>query len=663
MTAKISPLKVVNKLAPAPTSSPIYSTQINNCDGAQITLADPRATRALVALMNQHAVIGGAACHWGGPAAFAEMMSALHSIMFAQGPKWFDHYNFVNDAGHAENGIYALRANLGFDGLNFESLRGFRSINSKLTGHGEAHLNPEGVFISNGPLGSGLPQAQGLALADKAIGNERVTICAISDGGCMEGEAREAMAAIAGLAAKGKMNPFVMIVSDNNTKLGGRITEDSFDMKGSFLALNDMGWDLMRVEEGHNLERVYQAIEESISKAKTNDMKPVALVIKTIKGYGVKATQDSKSGGHGYPLGAYDEKLLAFLDEIYSGDTCPEEFKNWANEILSSKPAPKEGSKSSTPSDKVQPGLANAMIRATKEGLPVFSVTADLAGSTGVAAFQKEFPNNYVDIGIAESNMVSTAVGMAKQGFIPVVDTFAQFGVTKGNLPLIMSQLSQGAVICLFSHTGFQDAADGASHQATTYFSAVAGIPNTTVIALSSKSEAESLMYQAIKRYEEATLKGETPETTVFFFGREKHPVSYIEGDNYDWAKAQVLRQGKDGIIVTHGPLVQQALEAATQLAANGKDVTVINNPFINKIDIETFKDQLAKNDNKIITVEDHQLTAGAGAILCHALKQEGLEFNMKSLGNDGHFGQSSYTALELYKKYNFDAQAIIDQF
>ncbi len=663
MTSKISPLKVVNKLASAPTSAPKYAQVVKNAKGEEVTLADPRATRALVALMNQHAVIGGAACHWGGPAAFAEMMSALHEIMFSSGSQWYDNYNFVNDAGHAENGIYALRANLGFDNLNFEALRGFRSINSKLTGHGEAHLNPEGVFISNGPLGSGLPQAQGLALADKLIGNNRTTICTISDGGCMEGEAREAMAAISGLAHKGKMNPFVMIISDNNTKLGGRITEDSFDMGASFESLSALGWNVKTIEEGHNLEVVYNGIQAGIDSAKSDSTKPVALIIKTIKGYGVKSTEEAKSGGHGYPLGAYDDKLIAFLEEIYSGDTCPTEFIDWANEILSSKPEPKEASANKAPTDKVQPGLSNAMIKACEEGLPVFSVTADLAGSTGVAAFQKAFPSHYVDVGIAESNMVSHAVGMAKQGFIPVVDTFAQFGVTKGNLPLIMSQLSQGAVICLFSHTGFQDAADGASHQATTYFSAVAGIPNTNVIALSTKEEAENYMYQAIKRYEEATLKGETPETTVFFFGREKHPVSYLENSTYPWGKAQVLRQGTDGIIVTHGPLVQQALEAATELQSKGKNVTVINNPFINKIDTDTFKEQLAKNGGKIVTVEDHQLTAGAGAILCHALKMAGLEFEMKSLGNDGHFGQSSYTADELYEKFGFDAKAIINQF
>ncbi|MAF77371.1 MAG: transketolase, partial [Halobacteriovoraceae bacterium] len=160
--ANIQPLKIKNKLAPTPKSHPLYSTEITDSAGNKVTLAEPRATRALVALMDQHAVIGGAAAHWGGPAAFAEMMSALHGIMFKE-DNWFEKYNFINDAGHAENGIYALRALYGYDNLKLSDLKGFRSIESKLTGHGEAHLNPEGVLISNGPLGSGVPQAQGLA--------------------------------------------------------------------------------------------------------------------------------------------------------------------------------------------------------------------------------------------------------------------------------------------------------------------------------------------------------------------------------------------------------------------------------------------------------------------------------------------------------------------
>ena len=207
----LTALNLKSRLAPTPANPPKYSVTVKNAAGQDVVLADPRATRALVALMDVHAVVGGAACHWGGPAAFADMMAAIHGLMFAtQGRQWHEAFNFVNDAGHAENGIYALRALYGFDGMTFDSLKGFRGIDSKLTGHGESHLNPQGVLLSNGPLGSALPQAQGLAIADKVARRDRVTICTVSDGASMEGEAKEAFAAIPGLAAKDRVNPFVL---------------------------------------------------------------------------------------------------------------------------------------------------------------------------------------------------------------------------------------------------------------------------------------------------------------------------------------------------------------------------------------------------------------------------------------------------------------------
>ncbi|MBT5095400.1 MAG: transketolase, partial [Halobacteriovoraceae bacterium] len=317
MPNSLTPLKLACKLAPTPKGPLKYPVTVKNKESADEQLADPKASRALVALMNQHAVIGGAAAHWGGPAGFAEIMSSIHAVMFRESD-WHQSYNFINDAGHAENGIYALRANYGFDGLDFEALKGFRGIESKLTGHGEAHLNPEGVFISNGPLGSGVPQAQGLALADQILGNDRVTVCAVSDGASMEGEAKEAFAAIPGLAAKEKLNPFVLLISDNNTKLSGRISEDSFDMSPTFKSLEALGWQVIVEEEGHNLQKVHNQVESALNKAKADPTRAVAVIFKTIKGYGVRATEESASGGHGYPLKAYDPKLVEFIQEIYN---------------------------------------------------------------------------------------------------------------------------------------------------------------------------------------------------------------------------------------------------------------------------------------------------------------------------------------------------------
>jgi transketolase len=657
------PLNIPQKLAPTPDQDLKYKVLVKNKSGTEDCLADPNVTRALVALMNQHAVIGGAAAHWGGPAAFAEISSSVHAIMFKdKKTQWHEQFNFINDAGHAENGIYAIRANYGFDNLTFKDLRKFRSIESKLTGHGESHLNPEGVFISNGPLGSGLPQAQGLALGDQLLKNDRVTVCVISDGASMEGEAKESFAAIPGLAQKGKMNPFLMIVSDNNTKLSGRIDDDSFSMIPTFTSLKNLGWNVITCENGNSLECVHNKILEGLEKAKDNPKMPVCVWSKTVKGYGVKSTASSANGGHGYPLKAFDDKLTAFIDEIFSGNT-PEEFSIWVKDILVKKPAPSEKKRSAVPNEKVQPGFTRAAIKAVKKGLPVFSVSSDLQGSTGIAGFQKEYPNNFLDLGVQEANMVSTAIGLSKKGFIPIVDTFAQFGVTKGNLPLIMSALTQGPVIALFSHTGFQDAADGASHQATTYLAAVSSIPHTIVINVTCSSEAEAYMTMAIESFKTAYDKGETPESIIFFFGRENHPAYLVKDFNYKWCAAQILTEGTDGVIVVSGPMVPKALQAQELLRAQGKNLTVINSPFINKVDIKTIGDALERNQNKLITIEDHQLIGGMGAQTVHALKLAGHEFKVKSLAIPGKFGQSAYKADHLYDVYRLSADGIIKAF
>jgi transketolase len=655
----LKPLALKSRLAGTP-AAPKYSLKVKNLAGEEVVVADPRATRALVALMDVHAVVGGAACHWGGPAAFAEINASVHAQMFAvKGRQWHEAYNFVNDAGHAENGIYALRANYGFDGLTFDDLKHFRSIQSKLTGHGESHLNPEGVLLSNGPLSSSLPQAQGLAIGDKLIGNDRVTICIMSDGASMEGEAKEAFAAIPGLAAKDRLNPFVMILSDNDTKLSGRITKDSFSMQRSFQSLGALGWNVISVPHGNNLQDVYLAIEKGIEQAKANPNYPVCLWIKTVKGYGIKATEDNAAGGHGFPL-SNGEKIIDWVTEIYKDGTAPDDLMAWAKFLRADwekKEAEKKAKAAAAPAaapsvkkDKVQAGLAAGAIRAAQAGYPVYSVSCDVQGSTGISTFQKAI-GRFIEVGIAEANMVSVGAGLSKSGFVPIVDTFGQFGVTKGNLPLTMAALSQSPVIAMFSHIGFQDAADGASHQATTYLAAVSAIPHTVVIAPSCANEAEALMYEAIKRQAEDRKAGKDGESYIFFVGRENYPIYWLENATYPFGRAQVTQEGSDVVLIGCGTLFSKAVQAGKILAEKGVKATVINNPFVNRVDLETIG-AAVKKCGKVVTIEDHQLVCGMGSQISHALSTNGIPHAMKSLGIDDEFGQSAYTAEELYVKH-----------
>ena len=649
----LKPLNIKSKLLAAPTSAPKYAVTIKDAKQNELKLANPKATRSLIALMDLAAVNGGAACHWGGPSAMTESWTALHAIMFKE-KNWFENFNFVNDIGHAENGIYALRAVLGYGDLTMDTLKGFRSMNSKLTGHGESHLYPEGVLLSNGPLGSAFPQAQGLAVADKLTGNSRVTICSVSDGAAMEGEAKEAFSAVPGLAQKGKLNPFVMMVSDNNTKLGGRIDKDSFSMQGTFEALVALGWNVIKVDNAHDLATVYNKVEQAIAAAKADATKPVALWLKTIKGYGVKSTADSASGGHGFPLKPFDPGIEAFLKEIWIDEEVPAEFMTWAKELQKK---PEAAASSGPKKDKIQVGVAKALIKAAKDGYPVFSITSDLQGSTGVKGFHTEFPDRYLDVGVAESNMVSTAIGLSKLGYIPFVDTFAAFGVTKGNLPLIMASLSQAPVMAIFSHTGFQDAADGASHQSLTYMSALASIPHLNIVNVASAREAEEYIYAAVKKTAQDREAGKDGESYIFFVGRENFALEVKENLNYDLHKAQKLTEGKKCAIVVSGSLVSHALAAAEKLG----DVTVINHSFVNHSDFAQIANWIKDSGSKVVTVEDHQLIGGMGAQLIHNLKLLGADFKATSLAVKGEFGQSAYSADELYAKHHVDSSAIIE--
>ncbi|MCY4321163.1 MAG: thiamine pyrophosphate-dependent enzyme [Bdellovibrionaceae bacterium] len=661
-------LFIKNKLFANPTKDPHFSVSLKNSKGESFKLADPKANRALVACMDMEAGLQGAASHWGGPSAFAEIISALHTLIFHQAIKkkqdWFELFHIINDAGHCENGLYALRANYGLADLSLKDLKHFRSLTSVLTGHGEAHLFPSAIYLSNGPLGSTVGQAQGLAMADKLSGSKRTTVLTLSDGACMEGEVKEALNAIPGFAKKNQINPFLMIISYNNTKLTGRIDEDSFCLKPFLKSLSTLGWDSSFISEGHNLKKVFDAIERALEKLEKKDFKPIALIFETCKGFGIKKTQEESSGGHGFPLKKAEE-LLSFVQEIYTNEKIPTEILNWIKDIQHKKVSSKPSFSyfKSVNFQKTQIGISKALIEQKEKGLPIISISSDLYGSTGLASFRKKFPKDSFDVGVAEANMISVAVGFSKQGFIPITDTFAQFAVTKGNLPLFMSALSQAPLIGVFSHAGFQDAADGASHQALSYLAQTCSLPKTQVYVLSCAEEAYHFLSQSLNNFYQKRKEGKVPESQLFFLGRETFPESF-NVKKYSLDKAQVLlnesKKSKPVLIITCGPLVTQALIAGRQLAEKDQACVIINNPCISKPDTKTISKWLKICEGRLMTVEDHQAQGGLASQVLLSLKKEGISISQfKSLAVQKEIGRSAYTALELYKKFGLDHEFI----
>lgn len=215
-------------------------------------------------------------------------------------------------------------------------------------------------------------------------------------------------------------------------------------------------------------------------------------------------------------------------------------------------------------------------------------------------------------------------------------------------------------MIGVFSHIGFQDAADGASHQATTYIAATSAIPHTVVIAPSCSTEAEWLMYEAIKRQAEDRKAGKDGDSYLFFVGRENYPVQWLDSPAYQWGKATVLQEGTDVVLVGSGQLLGRTIDAGKALAEKGIKACVIANPFINQIDLDTIGAAVKASNGRLVTIEDHQLVGGMGAQLSHALSQAGIAHRAKSLGIPGEFGQSAYMAEELYEKYGMTAAGLV---
>jgi len=133
-----------------------------------------------------------------------------------------------------------------------------------------------------------------------------------------------------------------------------------------------------------------------------------------------------------------------------------------------------------------------------------------------------------------------------------------------------------------------------------------------------------------------------------------------VENPSYQWGKAQVLQEGNEIVLVGSGVLLNRVIEAGNQLAEEEVKATVINNPFINHVDIETIGEAVKAASGRLVTIEDHQIIGGMGAQLSHGLSNAGISHSIKTLGIAGEFGQSAYKADQLYDKFGLNVEGVV---
>ena len=630
--------------------------------------------------------------HPGMPLGMADVCAVLwseHMNFNPKNPKWLNRDRFILSAGHGSMLIYSLLHLYGYD-LSMDDLKAFRQWGSKTPGHPENFVTA-GVETTTGPLGQGVANAVGFALAEASLaarynreGSEIIdhyTYVVAGDGCLQEGISHEACS----FAGHNKLGKLIMLYDSNNITIDGP-THISFteDTRKRFEAY---GWQVLEID-GHD----YNQINTAIAEAKKEKSKPSIIICKTIIGFGSpNRAGTSKAHGEPFPaeeielmkekLGLPKDKSFFVPDEISDlraktqekGQNLENQWNElWENYKNKNQEAAKElensikGEISKEALDIPQFGSEKAIATRSASGTVLNHIakyipqlmggSADLTPSNntlpaGEESFSPENPKGrYIRYGVREHGMAAIMNGMALHGgVLPYSGTFFVFSDYM-RPAMRMSALMEQQVVYVLTHDSIGLGEDGPTHQPEAHLWAYRTIPNMTVIRPMDANETAEAWKSALKN-----KKG----PTCLVLTRQNLPVYDRAG--LGWAKSEeaqkggyVLCEDKDfeAIIIATGSEVELAVEAKTKLNEQGVKVRIVSMPSTNIFDEQPqeYKESvLPKNILKRVAVE-------AGVTLGW-YKYVGLEGRV--IGLDRFGASAPYKTL--YKEFGITTDAIVE--
>lgn len=566
-----------------------------------------------------------------GSAPILHTLFTRHLINDPNNPKWINRDRFVLSSGHASSLLYALLHLAGF-GLKIDDLKNFRQLLSLTPGHPE-NGHTIGVDATTGPLGQGIAQAVGMALAEQALAGQyensekilnHYTYVLCGDGCLQEGISQEAIS----FAGHQKLNKLILFYDSNNVTLdGGLDLSFSENVKERFIA---SGWDVINVEDGNDVE----SIDKAINKAKKSKDKPTIIIVKTIIGYG--SSKQGTSKVHGNPLGREDGDKTK--KEIYKFDHedffVPEEvyeqykntfiargekaYQNYLNELDKyTQKNSKEGTRLNQLSSldvsaylpDVYPDFVNGSKNSTRNAsgkalndyilsIPnLMGGSADVAGSvmTKLTGGTNFGPSNRsgrnINFGIREFAMAAISNGALLHGGIRTyVGCFLVFSDYMKSA-IRMSALSNLPAIYLFSHDTIAVGEDGPTHQPIEHLAMLRSIPNLVTIRPCDERETYAAWHNALKSID---------HPTALILSRQA--LSLLDNsstDGVDLGAYDVSNEkNPTHIIIATGSEVELALKIKANLDNDNIHIKVISMPSV-----ELFLKQDKQYQNELLNV------------------------------------------------------------
>ena len=295
----------------------------------------------------------------------------------------------------------------------------------------------------------------------------------------------------------------------------------------------------------------------------------------------------------------------------------------------------------------IRQSYGEALAELGKKNEKIVVLDADLSSATKTNIFAKEFPERFLDMGIAEANMIGTAAGLATCGKIPYVSTFAAFAAGRAydQIRCSVCYPKLNVKICV-THSGITVGEDGATHQMIEDISMMRTMPNMTVMTTSDDVETKWAVEEISKIEGPVYLR----------LARVKTSKIYDENQKFEIGKAIQIGEGTDATIFATGVTVEQALIAKEELQKQGIEVRVVDMHTIKPIDKEMII-KCAKETKKLISVEDHSIIGGLGSVISEVLT-ENYPVKLKRIGINDCFGRSG-KAEELIKYFGIDSESI----
>jgi transketolase len=514
---------------------------------------------------------------------------------------------FFSSKGHDAPALYSVLIGLGL--LEDDKLHQLRRLHG-LPGH--PHVETPFVQANTGSLGMGISKAKGIALANRLTGTERRVFVLTGDGELQEGQFWESLAS----AANRGLGEIVAIIDHN------MIQSDTWVRNVSPLGdleakLRAFGWHVSRCD-GHDvgaIERTFRALDG------VNGV-PKIVIADTIKGRGVSFMEGPamKDGElYGYHSGApAEEKYTAGLEELLA--TARGLFTKLGLGELKTESRTRSPRREPRKTENLISAYEHALVRQGERHKNLVALDADLVKDCGLLSFAKRFPDRFIECGIAEQDMVSTAAGMARRGCLPVVHSFACFLSARPN-EQIYNQCSEGSrVVYVGSLAGLLPGGPGHSHQSVRDISALRGMPNMTLLEPALEAEVQALVDYAVNH---------APDSVYLRLVSVKWPMpfSYPSHHKVEFGRGWVVRDGTDAVVFAYGPwLLSNAFEAAEDVErSSGASIRLVNLPWLNKIDLRWLREVIGGR-RSIVTLDNHYLKGGQGEMVASAIAELGLE-------------------------------------